>query len=132
MKGAYPVLISKEKDGYFVYIPDFDISTQGKDMLDSIYMARDAIGIMGIDYQDDGKNIPMPNSVQYKVEKDDIVTFVDVDYDEYRKKADNKSVKKNCTIPYWLNLEAEKKGINYSKVLQEALMTILEKDKVKG
>lgn len=61
--------------------------------------------------------------------KDDIVTLVDVDFAEYRKKVDNKAVKKNCTIPYWLNVEAEKAGINYSKVLQEALMNILGKGK---
>ena len=36
-----------------------------------------------------------------------------------------KAVKKNCTIPYWLNVEAEKAGINYSKVLQDAIMRVL-------
>ena len=88
-------------------------------------MARDAIGLMGIDYLDDGKEIPEPNSKEIKARKEDIVTLVDVDFLEYRRKVDNKSVKKNCTIPYWLNVEAEKAGINYSKVLQDAIMGIL-------
>ncbi len=43
----------------------------------------------------------------------DIVALVDVDFAEYRKKVDNKAVKRNCTIPYWLSVEAEKVGVNY-------------------
>ena len=125
-KRAYPILISKETDGfYYVEIPDFDIATQGENIADAMEMARDAIGLMGIDYLDDGKEIPEPNSREIKAGKEDIVTLVDVDFLEYRRKVDNKSVKKNCTIPYWLNVEAEKAGINYSKVLQEAIMGIL-------
>ena len=52
-------------------------------------------------------------------------TWVDVDFAEYCKKVDNRAVKKNCTIPYWLNVKAEKAGINFSKVLQEALLEVL-------
>ncbi len=125
-KRAYPIVISKENDGmYFVLIPDFDTFTQGADIADSMEMARDAIGLIGIDLEDEGKHIPEPNTVKYSYEKGDIVTLVDVDFLEYRKKIDNKAVKKNCTIPYWLNVEAEKAGVNFSRVLQEALINIL-------
>ena len=127
MKGvkAFPIVLSKEADGYFVSIPDFGIETQGKDIADAIYMARDAIGLMGIDMQDDRKELPDPNE---KVEVDNpknIITFVDVYFEKKKKKVDNKAVKKNCTIPYWLNVEAEKAGINYSKLLQEAIVSAL-------
>ncbi len=123
---AYPIVISKEKDGFFyVEIPDFDIATQGESIADAMEMARDAIGLMGIDLMDDGKEIPEPGLKEVTADKNDIVTLVDVDFMEYRKKVDNKAVKKNCTIPYWLNVEAEKAGINYSKLLQEAIMQVL-------
>ena len=56
---------------------------------------------------------------------DDIFTLVDVDFSEYRKRVDNKAVKKNCTIPYWMSVEADKAGVNYSRVLQDALAGIL-------
>lgn len=125
MKEVYPIIISKEEDGYYVSIPDFDISTQGESVADSIAMARDAIGLMGIDMQDDGKKLPVANSKTYEVNKGDIVTLVDIDFSEYRRKVDNRAVKKNCTIPYWLSVEAEKADINYSRVLQEALMRVL-------
>ncbi len=127
MKEAYPVILSKTKDGYFVSIPDFDIATQGKDIPDAIYMARDAIGLMGIDMEDEGKELPKPESVLIEKKDGDIITLVDVDFSEYRKRVDNRAVKKNCTIPYWLNEEAEKAGINFSKVLQDALINLISK-----
>ena len=118
---VYPVILTKIEDAYIVNVPDFDVDTQGKDMGEAIYMARDVIGLMGIDREDDGKEVPEPNSVSYTLEKDDIVTYVDVDFVAYRKKHDNRMVKKNCTIPYYLNVEAERQGINFSRVLQDAL-----------
>ncbi len=57
MKGAYPIIISKTKDGYYVEIPDFDIGTQGATVPDAMKMARDAIGLIEIDYQDEGKEL---------------------------------------------------------------------------
>lgn len=125
MKGAYPVIISKVDDGYYVRIPDFNVGTQGDTVPEAMEMARDAIGLMGIDFEDDGKEIPKAYSCKFTEEEGDIVTLVDVDFTEYRKRVDNRAVKKNCTIPYWLNVEAEKAGINYSRVLQEALMKTL-------
>lgn len=62
MKNSYPIVLTKEEKGFTVYIPDFDINTQGKDLTDAIEMARDAIGLMGIDMEDDGKTIPTPSA----------------------------------------------------------------------
>ena len=130
MKAVYLIIISKEEDGYFVSIPDFNIDTQGTDLNDAIYMARDAIGLMGITLEDKEIELPQPNTIEIiKGNKDDIMTLVDIDFTEYRKKHDNRAVKKNCTIPYWLNYEAEKVGINFSKTLQEALKQILKVDR---
>jgi len=120
MKGVYPVFISQSGSDYLVRIPDFDIDTEGKSLADAIYMARDAIGLMGMDLEDDGKELPLANSSDEVVDGA-IKTLVDVDFDEYRKKYDNRLVKKNCTIPYYLSVEAEKNGINCSSVLRDAL-----------
>lgn len=125
MKEAYPIVLRPEGDGYYVIIPDFDTGTQGDTIAEAMEMARDAIGIVGIDMQDDGEALPIPNSGKYTKKKDDIVTFVDVDFEEYRKKVDNRSVKKNCTIPYWLSVEADKANINYSRILQDAIAKAL-------
>ena len=121
MKYVYPVVLTKEENGYYVRIPDFNSSTQGKDLADAIEMSRDLVGLMAIDFEEDHKVIPLPDSVEFEKEENDIVTLVDVNFLEYKKKHSNKMVRKNLTIPYWLNVEAEKAGVNFSQVLQVAL-----------
>ena len=54
MKAVYPVVFTKLSDGYMAYIPDFDSNTQGDSLAEAIEMARDVIGMMGIDKEDDG------------------------------------------------------------------------------
>jgi len=134
MKGVYPVFIAQFKQNYLVYVPDMDIYTEGKSLGDAMEMARDAIGLKGIDLEDDGKELPVASNYAEALDKarkeadedfdysTGMLTMIDVDFVEYRKKHDNRMVKKNCTIPYYLNVEAEREGINFSRVLQEALM----------
>lgn len=122
MKKAYPIILTPDSDGYVVYIPDFNANTQGNDLAEAIEMARDAIGIMGIDMEDDKKPLPEPSSTaNFKVKENELVSLVDVDFSEYRRKNEMKVVKKNCTLPSWLCYEAEKANINFSQVLQAAL-----------
>ena len=59
MKLVYPGVFTPQEDGsYTVYIPDMEINTQGDTLPDAISMARDAVGIVGIDMEDDGKPFP--------------------------------------------------------------------------
>lgn len=128
MKSAYPIVMTQGKEFIVVFVPDFNINTQGKDVPDAIEMARDAIGLMGIDMQDEGEVLPDASSladVQAQAPLGSIVSLVDVDFTEYRRKNDMRAVKKNCTIPSWLNAEAEKAGVNFSAVLQAALKNAL-------
>ena len=125
LRKAYPVILTPTETGYSVYIPDFNINTQGEDLADALYMARDAIGIMGIDMEDDGMEIPNPKSVKYDCTGDEMVSLVDIDFAEYRRLVDNRVVKKNCTIPSWMNERAEKAHVIFSKVLQDALISIV-------
>ena len=116
MKNAYPIVMTQGKEFIVVFVPDFNINTQGKDVPDAIEMARDAIGLMGIDMQDDGEALPEASSIasaQAEAPSGAIVSLVDVDFAEYRRKNDMRVVKKNCTIPSWLNFEAERAGVNF-------------------
>jgi predicted RNase H-like HicB family nuclease len=130
MKSVYPIVMSRGDNHIVVYIPDFNINTQGNDFADAMEMARDAIGIVGIDMEDENEALPEPSALSETLKKGetDIVTLVDVDFAEYRRKNDMRAVKKNCTIPSWLNFEAEKAGVNFSAVLQTALKETLNLD----
>ena len=122
MKQAYPVIITKDKDFFVASIPDFETGTQGESLTEAIEMARDAIGMCGCYMQDEKKDIPIPTDIgNVTKEASDILTLVDVDFDEYRKKHEMRTVRKNVTIPSWLNEEAESANINFSALLQKAI-----------
>lgn len=122
MKKAYPISIQKDGKYYVVYIPDFDTNTEGQSVADAIEMARDAIGLLGITYYEDKIDYPEPSALDsISVPEGAIVTLVDVDFDAYRRKYERRTVRKNVSIPSWLNEAAESADINFSAVLQSAL-----------
>lgn len=129
MKNSYPIILTPDSTGYAVGIPDFEIGTQGDSIPEAMEMARDAIGLMGIDMEDDGKTLPQPSALE-SVSKGpgDIVTLVDVDFTEYRRQNDMRTVRRNVSLPSWLNAAAEKAGLNVSAVLQSALKQQLHLD----
>lgn len=126
MKLVYPVVFTKLEDGgYMAYVPDLQINTQGEDLPEAISMARDAIGLVGIDMEDDGKPFPTPSSnVDHPA--DAIVSLVDVDLLAYRRANERKTVRRNVTLPSWLNAAANEAGLNVSAILQAALKQRLD------
>lgn len=84
MTKVYPVILTPSQVGYVVTVPDLSINSQGKDLAEAIFMARDAIGLWGICEQDDGREIPEPSTVEPERGQGDLVTWIDIDFDEYR------------------------------------------------
>nr|DAS38417.1 MAG TPA: putative nuclease [Caudoviricetes sp.] len=125
MKSVYPVIITQSGDDYVVTVPDLEINTEGKSLPEAIDMAREAIGLWGISQQDLKLPIPKPKTLKPACAPSDMVALVDIDFNEFRIKEDNRTVRKNCTIPLWLNRKAEEKHINFSAVLQEALKSMV-------
>lgn len=121
MKKAYSIILTPSKTGYVVYVPDLEINTQGTDIPDAIEMARDAIGLWGINEEDAGRSIPVPSLQLPKHAPNEIVTLVDIDFNAYRKANDMRTIRKNLTLPSWLNERAEKAGVNFSQILQEGI-----------
>lgn len=122
MKRVYPVILTPYQDEYLVEVPDFGIMTQGKNLADAIDMARDAICLTAVDMQEDHKSLPKASEIAaVSVLDGSFSTLVDIDVDAYKRRLDTRTVRKNCTIPSWLNAKAESAGINFSEVLREAL-----------
>ena len=125
MKAVYPIVMSKGESHIVVYVPDFDINTQGENYADAMEMARDAIGLMGIDMEDDKAAIPSPSELdairQEPDYADKTITLVDVDFVEYRRKNDMRAVRRNVSLPSWLDAAAKEADINVSAVLARAL-----------
>lgn len=140
MKVAYPVIFTDVDTNILIEVPDLGIITEANEegkakgtMADAIMMSRDAIGINCIEAEDNGKKIIKPSEIYdidvskgtFYGEGQMILSLVDVDLTSYRKMLDNRTVRRNVTLPNWLNQEAEKAHVNVSKVLQEALMARL-------
>ena len=124
MKNAYPIVMEKDGEGFIVSIPDFRLNTQGDSIQDAIEMARDAIGIAGVVLEDRGGKLPEASGYEEALKdapEGALVSFVDIDFTEYRRKNELRTVKKNCTVPSWLCYEAERAGVNFSAVLQAGL-----------
>ena len=122
MKQVYPVILHPEPEGGFsVSVPDPNIGTQGETIAECIDMARDAIGLWGICEQDEGRVIPEPSGLTPEHEEGELVTLVDIDFDAYRRAHDMRTIRKNVTIPSYLNDLAERAGVNFSQVLQDGL-----------
>ena len=133
MKAVYPVLFTKTENNILIEVPDFDILTEGENMSNAIEMARDAIEVKCVSLEDANKPIPQPSALEglnandgvFAGEGNTVISLVDIDSGEYRRKIDTKTVRRNVALPSWLNYEAEHAGINVSRVLQEALISTL-------
>ena len=133
MLTTYPAIFCKENDGrYSVIFPDLNCSTCGDNLNDAMEMAVDCMA--GEVYTMSNENAPLPKASEMdkallektckELEADPDQAFwnlVAVDVPAYARQHFCKSVKKTLTIPQWMNEEAEKRGINFSKTLQEAL-----------
>lgn len=122
MNYIYPVIFKEDEGKISVEVPDIpNCFTFGDDMADAMDMAKDVIEMMLVDYENDNKPIPTASKIS-DIKTDGIVSLIKADTLEWRKSFDNKAVKKTLSIPAWLNTKAEKAKINFSSLLQEALM----------
>lgn len=125
MKLVYPALFRplEEKEGYTVTVPDLPgCVTEGGSLADAILMAEDAASGWVLDELEDGDIAPAASSPDsLKPAPGEFVSLLVLDMDAYAEKYGNKAVRKNLTIPAWLNAFAEKRHVNFSQVLTDAL-----------
>lgn len=137
MLSIYPACFFKEESGYSVIFPDLNwLATCGDTTEEAISMAVDCLAGYLYSRQKDGDDIPAPSAMSAinteAVAKEldcsadnSFVNMISVDLDVYAKEHFEKSVKKTLSIPVWLNKAALEQNINFSQVLQEALISKL-------
>ena len=127
MRYVFPAIFEQAEEGGFnVRIPDVPgCFTQGDTLAEAIYMAQDALAMMIVYYEDHGIGIPDSSSLEDIKDGKAIVSYVLADTDQWRRNNDNRAVKKTLSIPSWLNAKASRAGVNFSQVLQEALVSKL-------
>ena len=131
MKTVYPVIFTQtndKKDTYLIDIPDIGGLSEGYGLADAIHMARDLIGCKLYELKDEQypKASAMDSMDISKGEFFDsgksFISMVDIDMEQYRKEMDNQPIRRNVSLPSWLNKKANEAHINVSRVLQDALI----------
>lgn len=120
----FPAIFEKEETGYSVFFPDIKgCNTEGDSIEEAYMMAVDAIGLMYTTYKENlHEEFPRASHPEdIKIKEGQTLVLVELDVMAYRRKYENKAVKKTLSIPSWLNDLALEKGVNFSNVLQEAL-----------
>lgn len=120
----YPAIFHKaEEGGFWVTFPDIpECMTQGDNMEQAYEMAVDALGLSLSSMEEMGEQIPEASSLEKIQVEDGILVIIEFNMAEYRRKNSSKAVKKTLSIPEWLNEAAIRENINFSQLLQEALM----------
>ena len=117
---VFPAIFTFDGKYYTVDFIDFKgCSTFGNSIQNAYEMAQEAMGL----FLDDFTHFPGPTTDfnNIHLETNQFISFVSIDMDEFRKKYNNKAVKKTLSIPAWLNNLSEKNNLNFSQILQEAL-----------
>lgn len=126
----YPAIFHiAEEGGFWVTFPDFpECMTQGDDMEDAYEMAVDALGLALTSREQEKQEIPAASDLNtISVDKDAYCVIVEFDMLAYKKRTGSASVKKTLTIPEWLNEAAISMNLNFSQVLQDALIDLVQK-----
>ena len=123
----YHAIFSYEDDGIHVTFPDLPgCITFGKDEDEAIRMAREAVSLHMYGMEQDAEDIPEPSSLKAlardeELEDNEVFFLVEAFMPAFREQQNKRFVKKTLSIPYWLNAEAERQGINFSQTLQQAI-----------
>lgn len=128
-KYAYPAIFTPEEKGYSIVFPDLEgCYTCGDTLEEGLEMAQDALALVLYGYEKEERPIPTPSKMNnLSLKEQEFVNYVACDTMAYRKRFNNKAVKKTLTLPEWMNEEATAIGINFSQVLQEALLAKLQR-----
>ena len=130
MKLTYPAIFYEGEGGYAVEVPDLPGCTSGGFTLaEAIIMGTDAASGWVLTELEDGKPAPKASPISSILpEAGGFVSMLVLDMETYAERYGNKAVRKNLTIPAWLNTFAEARHINFSQVLKDSLMTLYQQE----
>lgn len=123
---TYTAVITESEGTFYAKIPDINgCITTASSLSEAISLITDALNLSLVVLEDEDIEPPHPTP-QSKITHDaaDILTVIQADTIQYRSATDTKAVRKNVSLPAWLANLADKRGINCSKVLQDALLSI--------
>ncbi len=132
---TYLAVLEPGEDGsYSISFPDLPgCFSYGGSLAEAQRMAEEAASLHVYGMERDGDEIPAPSLNLSKEDTDgNVVMPVTIHPDLYRAKRDNERIKTNITLPAWLKRIAEDQKVNYSRLLETALIDYLQLPKQGG
>lgn len=134
MKYTYTAVFTPaEEGGYLVDFPDitdhsdYGCFTDGNTIVEAMDNAKDVLNLVLWTMEEDGVEIPKATPPQnMKAPEGGFISLIQADTLKYREENDSKAVKKTITIPHWMDIAGKRKNVNFSQVMQNALMPILK------
>ncbi len=118
---VYPAVFHKEEDSYWVEFPDLPgCHSYGSSVAETMACAQEALAGYILTLLEQERPIAVPSDIGTLLAEDGFTSLVSCNIDQYK---ETKAVKKTLTIPAWLNERAMARGVNFSQVLQEALLS---------
>lgn len=126
----YPAVFTYEEGKEIaVVFPDLDVATSGVNDDDAFLSARELLGCVMFGLEEDNEELPSPTRLSdINAEKNERVVLIDAYMPSVRMANINKSVNRTVTLPAWLNAAALELNVNFSQVLQEALLQKIHKN----
>ncbi len=121
---VYPAIFHQEEDSYWVEFPDLPgCQTYGSTITETMESAQEALSGYLLTILEQNEKLTTPSDISLYHPEDGFVSLVSCDINQYK---DTKAVKKTLTIPSWLNERAISMGLNFSQILQEALISKIQ------
>lgn len=121
---VYPAIFHKDEREYWVEFPDLEgCYSFGGSVNEAMESAQEALFGYIVTMLEQNRKLAAASDIQKLQAEDGFLSLVSCDINQYK---DTKAVKKTLTIPSWLNERAMAMGINFSQVLQEALLTKIQ------
>jgi len=120
---VYPAIFSYDEDGISIEFPDIPGCLPCADTTEeAIKNAKEALGLHLYGMEEENEPIPEPTDIkEIKIENNTAIVLIDVYMPTIRERIKNKYIKKTLTIKSWLNVEGEKRRVNFSGLLNDAL-----------
>jgi predicted RNase H-like HicB family nuclease len=126
MKLVYVAIFTpwEDGDGFTVEVPDLPgCVTEGDNLAEAIEMGMDAACGWILGELEDGNQYPQPRNYEdVPVPDGSFKNLLVLDMEAYADQYSSKTIRKNITIPAWLNTYGEKNNINFSRILTESLL----------
>ncbi|HOO33238.1 MAG TPA: type II toxin-antitoxin system HicB family antitoxin [Thermotogota bacterium] len=123
-------VFNRENDGINIFFPDIPgCFSCAETIEEAIINAKEVMGLHLYSLLKDGDEIPEPSALKaLELGRNDIPYLVDIYMPEFKAAIKEVYVKKTLTFPSSLANKVKKDGMNFPKILREAIEVYLEKD----